>query len=220
MESPNTNRTLYPDEVESKLMDEHEFLLAVEATVSIATAENPGQSERDLAIIFHLGVLCYIQGVQLAVENLKRYGKLNDQSISHVERQVMSILCAQTRWEFAETYCKTMLNVQISPIGLLIVLKHIANDNTSESDAALAEAVEQASHILEEKAKGELASVKRARFIGTDHPLIKADAGLVREFFTLLEEIGTFYMDRDKYETDEQKELHDRIVAVYQKITE
>jgi len=218
MEQPAKSNKPYPDEVNNNLLNESEFLLAVEEIVSIAVSENAEESDQGIAIMFHLGVLCYIQGVQLAVENLKRDGKINDANISRVQRQLLAVLCAQTRWEFAETYCKNMLKLELNPLGLLVVLKHISSENTGDTDAELAEAVDQAATIIEDKAKGELASVStppQVPDIG-----INLNSDLIPEFFKLLEKIGTFYMDRDKYETDEQKELHDRIVAIYQKISE
>lgn len=217
MNSGDEHRVLYPDEKDDSLLNEREFLTAVESTISIAKAEIADGEARDLAILFHLGVLCYIQGVQLAVENLKRDGKLNDPSVSRIDRQVLSILCAQTRWEFADTYCRTMLEMTINPVGLLIVLKHIADEQEDDSDGELAQAVDVAAHIIEEKAQGELASVE-SRSMPENITTITADETLVKEFFDLLEEIGTFYADRDKYETEEQKELHDRVVAAYQQI--
>lgn len=210
----------YPDELSDALLNEHEFLVAVEQTVSIAKEATTNEEECNLAIMFHLGVLCYIQGIQLAVENLKREGKLNDASVSSVDRQVMAILCGQTRWEFAEAYCKNLLGVQINPIGLLVVLKRISSDDSGENDKVLSEAVDEAARIIESQAKGDLAS------IGKPPETIPADIGinleseLIPTFFSLLEEIGTFYIDRDKYETDEQRELHDKIISIYQKISE
>lgn len=211
---------IYPDDRISTLLTEHEFLLAVEETASLAAANNSSANDRDTAIMFHLGVLCYIQGMILAVENFKREGRLNDPTLSKEERCLTAILCAQTRWEFAEVYCKNMLNLQINPIGLLIVLKRIAMDGSGEDDAAMSSAVDKASHILEQKAKGDLACIS-AQKDGVDQELeINAEPNDISEFFALLEKIGTFYMDRTKYETDEQRELHDQIISIYRKITE
>lgn len=220
MDAVDKDLQRYPDELSDALLNEHEFLVAVEKTVSIAKETTSSDDERDVAIMFHLGVLCYIQGVQLAVENLKREGRLNDETVSHVDRQVMAILCGQTRWEFAEAYCKNLLNVQINPIGLLVVLKHIAGENSGDGDKVLSAAVDEAAKIIESQAKGDLASIGKPQDVAPVNVGVNLESELIPTFFSLLEQIGTFYIDRDKYETDEQRKLHDEIISIYQKISE
>lgn len=48
----------YPDELSDALLNEHEFLVAVEQTVSIAKETTTNEEDCNLAIMFHLGVLC------------------------------------------------------------------------------------------------------------------------------------------------------------------
>ena len=43
---------------------------------------------------------------------------------------------------------------------------------------------------------------------------------LMKDFFKSLIEIGTYHRDRDQYETDQQRELHDRIIAIYHRLGE
>lgn len=213
---PTNDEKTYPDSVVNSLLNEDEFLAAVEATVSLASSENPTIETRDIAIMFHLGVLCYIQGVQLAVNRYTKDGLINSKSVSPIQRQITAILYAQTRWEFAETYCRTMLNIDINPIGLLVVLKRIAEDGPN--DDILDKAVDAAARIIEERAENEVAEIGKIETpeitIDTEH-----ESGFVPELFKLLDKLGTFHVDRRKYETHEQQKLHDKILEIYRRMT-
>lgn len=209
------NQTKYPDEIIDCLIDEKVFLLAVEQTITLADQLNCDDSDRAMAVLAHLAMLCYIQGMCKTVDELTSTGKLKDASITPSERELMVVRNGQSRWEFAKLYCKDTLNVDLHPLGMLVVLKRLAIDDESGSkNEALSDAVDTVAAELESIAKKELEEVQ-ARTSETLQAVHVKNPSLIPEFFRSLEDIGTFNFDRSKYDNDSDRAKHDRIMELY-----
>ena len=50
-----------------------------------------------------------------------------------------------------------------------------------------------------------------------DHPDMK---GVLKEYFALLQELGTFYSDPDKYQSESERTKHARIIELYRKLAQ
>lgn len=211
--------TRYPDDTVECLLSPDMFLLAVERVISIATKENQDDTDRATAILFHLGLLCYIQGMHQTAEDLVKENKLHDKSITAFDREVLAVKNGQRRWELAETYCKDALEIDLSPIGMLVVLKRMAiDDGSGNTNEPLAKAVDHVATELENCAKNEADKLHKNKDTSEYPEITIKEPDLIPEFFSMLEDIGTLHFDRDKYKNPSDLEKHDHIMALYKRI--
>ena len=128
------------------------------------------------------------------------------------------ITIAQTIWSQMVNYLKDTRDVEIHPLAMLHVLLGACKEDQSELNVAMTRAIE---HQMEEMFH---AASKEITTMEVPHILEIAECTdsmkLTRDFFDLMQRIGTYRRDRSAYETDEQRELHDRIIATYHRLGE
>lgn len=208
----------YPDEaIMFSPLEQPALLVAAEYIVKLATDETPDQDQRAAIILAHAAQLCYNQGVATVID---RHTKAGD-SISDMESDIYDALHAgQCAWEMVSKYYKDMLSIELHPLGMMTVLLVSINNSAgdeSEEFRLLSRVIKQYLEDVEKKEKEELKNVD-VKPVPEVENSDKSDSELMIEYFKLMEEIGTFYHDRDRYDTEEKRELHDRIVAIFNKI--
>lgn len=208
---------MYPDEFSGSL-NEQEVLFAAERTIEIARQEAEGNDEKACQLIIaHLATLCYNQGVERFVAGVKnKTVQVTDVS----DCMFGAVIESQKLWEWVADYCRDTKDIHLHPMGMLIFLRYTSStEDPTDDDAALVAAIDRYTTGLELKLKEENKL--------TDEPPVSVpdienfsgdDTVLIVEFFRLMEKIGTFYHDRSKYDSDEKRELHDRIVAIHHRI--
>lgn len=198
--------------------DLHEFnkteiLVIAEQLINQTKLEYPNNDEAQAsAILANLSILCYSQGMNYVVlnMNIKKYPNRDDIFADVIKE-------AQKRWEWIIAYCKDTLNIELHPLGMLFVLRFVTSGEHDLYAPHVLAGIERVSRELDKKIAEDV-KVAEAKPVPEIDEFDGDIPTLIMEYFKLLEEIGTFYRDRDKYETEEQKLLHDRIVAIYRKI--
>jgi len=188
-----------------------EILAVAETLIQQAQKEHTNEEAQASAILANLAVLCYSQGMNATCnKGVKAFASTDDIFADVIAE-------AQIRWEWIITYCHDVLNIDLHPLAMLFVLRFITSSENDVYAPHVLAGIERVSKQLDEK----IAEDVQAADAEIDPEIESFDgsmATLVVEYFKLLEEIGTFHRDRDKYETEEQKKLHDRIVTIYRKI--
>lgn len=209
---------LYPDEFSGSLK-EQEILFAAERTIEIAHQEAEGNDEKACQLIIaHLSTLCYNQGVERFIATITGQ-KLP--SIDSDECMYGAVMESQKLWEWVADYCRDTKDIHLHPLGMLMFLRYTSSpEDPNDDDMALVKAIDRYAAELEKKLKEESRLTDDTPVAVPDIENFSGDdTVLMVEFFKLMEEIGTFYHDRSRYDSDEKRALHDRIVAIHNRIT-
>jgi len=206
---------IYPDALGGTLT-EQEILFAAERTIELARQEAEGNDEKACQLIIaHLSMLCYDQGVDTFVTQAK---KKNTSHIDPVDCMYGALLESQKKWEWVTDYCRDTLSIHLHPMGMLVFLRFSSNtENPSDDDVSLMKAIDRYAKELELKAQDELKEAPPVSVPDIDN-FTGDETTLIIEFFKLMDQIGTFYHDRNRYASEEKKQLHDRIVAIHNRI--
>lgn len=208
---------VYPDEFSGSL-NEQEILFAAERTIEIAHQEAEGNDEKACQLIIaHLSTLCYNQGVERFISKIK---KEKVPTVDSDECMLGAVMESQKLWEWVADYCRDTKDIHLHPLGMLIFLRYSSTpEEPSDDDTALVTAIDRYAEELEHKLQEENKLIDDAPVAVPDIENFSGDdTVLMMEFFKLMEEIGTFYHDRSRYDSDEKRELHDRIVAIHNRI--
>lgn len=209
---------IYPDEYSGSL-NEQEILFAAERTIEIAHQEAEGNDEKACQLIIaHLSTLCYNQGVERFIATVKA------QKLPFIDSDGCmygAVMESQKLWEWVSDYCRDTKDIHLHPLGMLMFLRYTSTpEDPSDDDVALVKAIDRYATELEEKLKEESKLAGEAPVAVPDIENFSGDdTVLMVEFFKLMGEIGTFYHDRSRYGSDEKRALHDRIVAIHNRIT-
>ena len=121
-------------------------------------------------------------------------------------------------WCYAVDYCKQEHNIELHALGVLFILKTII---TSDETIAYSNQIVSAIDRFCKKLDAEINDVIKTTRCDDDHEVdidVEDMDQLIARYFQLLNKIGTFHHDRNSYETDEQRDAHDQIMAIYKKI--
>ena len=188
-----------------------EILAVAETLIQQAQDEYKNEEARASAILANLVVLCYSQGMNATChKGIDKFTCIDDIFADVIAE-------AQMRWEWIITYCRDVLSIDLHPLAMLFVLQFITSSKNDPYAPHVLEGIARVNKRLDEK----IAEDVKVADAESDPEIENFDgctATLVVEYFSLLEKLGTFHRDRDRYETEEQKKLHDRIVAIYHRI--
>lgn len=193
----------------SNLFDKAEVLLAAENLLKESVEY--GDEQQDW-LIKNLALLCYSHGV-LATENKDKIEPFKTVD----DRLYNAIGIGQMVWDHISAYMKDTSAVELHPLGFLATLYAFSEEQdfqdlkeviTTFSKDWIKLQIEDAKKVPEVVPRPEIEN-----FAGDPRELIDA-------FFNMAQELGTFYSDRDKYSTDHERDLHDRLVAIYKKVFE
>ena len=119
-------------------------------------------------------------------------------------------------WGHLHTYVMKKYGIDdIDPVFPMNMFKEMFGNTEMEPDinkALLRVAEEEKTFVDKYKRGYDIVSVPEIENFSGD-PTELMDA-----YFNMVEQLGTFYPDRDRYETDDQRKLHDKIVAIMQKL--
>ena len=109
-------------------------------------------------------------------------------------------------------------NIELHPAMVVVVLTSYVNsaEANDEQASVVRLGIERYVNLNLEELGDILARDDPAPAVPEDLPEDSDD--LIVEYFRCLEELGTFRRDRSAYENDDQRLLHDRIVALYHRI--
>lgn len=128
-----------------------------------------------------------------------------------------TVTIAQELWDEIVNYLKDHFDIQIHPLAMLTILHTAVDDGTELSDDFRTAILDQATEILSFEPK-EFKTIPVP-----DIPELNQATdtnALTKEFFEDMLKLGTFHRDRDAYETEDQKRIHDRIIAIYSRLGE
>lgn len=212
---------IWPYEV-TDVFDHAQILLATEQTIQMVTDMGLDESGRSAMITMNLVQLCYSQGINCV---MSKNTKLAEDDRERIMLEIVRE--SQSRWEWISSYCKDTLNINFHPFTLLCTLGALASaqiedESVQNANHALVDAINTYMDKMELEFKSDLELVNPPV---VDAPaesqidLDKSNDELIQEYFKLMLELGTFYRDRSRYKTDHERELHDRIIAIHEKIT-
>jgi len=214
----------YPDEVVKETLSPQVFLLAVENTLNLSKSEGGPKDMVVSRFLCHLLPLCYFQGMFSAVDAVAAAKKENAR-IDDPEAMADKILdVGYSRYLYAVNYCKDVEDVDLAPMGFIEFVHKLVEsfDNPSVLEVAIGHAIDRLDKHVRESAKKDIESA-----MGNTSDDVEpiempdfdtSDPEVLKEFFTLFQELGTIYNSRDKYETEEEKKKYDRFVVLYNTI--
>ena len=218
-----TPEPVIPSEIDRAMSDE-EFLAAMEDELVLLdrVKEHEGEEQAMLWLIMEISTLC----IQQAYCHLGQTAPTMDQDGAQeaFESYTEKILtAAQNYWVRASAYLKGTNGIELHPLGLLASLHYVFSD-TGESDDKEA-STRQIVMKFSAKILNELDTELRRDLQGeTIVPVPEIDnfsgdpKELIPAYFFYMMKLGTFHRNRDSYETEEQKVMHDKLLAIHRRI--
>ena len=195
--------------MDKHILTDEELLFAVEELFDRAKKEFSNEQQREVAFVAKCSELVFIMGMYMASDEFKKNGIKPTQD----EAKRKAVECAQSRWETICIYMKDTHNYKLNPMGLLLMLNLFLDPDDQIIQDTIVD-------IVSNKINDELKSISVREVVPV--PEIENFQGdpkeLVRAYFTIFSELGTFYGDRSVYETDDQKHKHDQLVAIFNKL--
>ena len=119
-----------------------------------------------------------------------------------------------SRWKTIVEYAKDTLDIQIHPLAYFSIMKEMMTGEPRLQP--FIDALDKLFKEVIEKAASEIKPVEVIPVDGIDDNMSADD--MAKEFFQIWNKLGTFHQNRDSYKTDEEKHMHDRIVALYSRL--
>jgi len=197
------------------LMTREERLMAIDMDTKLLdeVMTSEGESEGMAWFIADLAGFAITQ----ADMEYKAEGHENDNDPQAYANRIVTM--AQMIWDEFVNYLKDTRDIELHPMSMLQVLLSIYID---QEDTPIVVTIKRAIinqiETMYKDAPEELKTVEVP-----DIPEINNSTdpdGLLKSFFQLLSDIGTFHRNRSEYTTDEQRNLHDRIIATYYRLGE
>ena len=186
-----------------------ELLVVADTVVKSHTEDD--KEERSLNILSDLAILSLNQGLYLAREKMKA-GEYPDD----IQGLKAAFAEGEKRWISIVEYINANTDERINQLGYDMILLYLISDgkegDLTEAAKSYIEDIIEASSKESKNVDVEIVSVPDIESFGGD------PKELVQAYFVMLGELGTFHRDRSKYNTEHEKSLHDKIVAIYNKV--
>ena len=212
--SENTEDVKFASSIDIILSREQRLLAAdLDATIMKAMAMDEGREVACAWLISDLSILVVDQA-DMTVQQ-EQDGR-DDVTFSEACRSMIDI--AQSMWMEIINYLKDTRDIEIHALAMLQMVLNTCQEYPSNTNDDMAK-------IIMDKIRDIYSEIPK-EFETVDVPNIPgiSDSSdyrqLMKDFFKSLIEIGTYHRDRDQYETDQQRELHDRIIAIYHRLGE
>lgn len=206
-----------PSEIQS-ILDKPAMLMAVDRTVDLVTKEFPTNEEERLAnLMIELTALCLNQA-KLVVRSA--HDMNNNDPNFRVDFMYYVILEADNRWSMVRQYLQDTRQIEIHPLMLISIIRNgLVNDpnNQTELDRITIEALDRYADTMKETL-GEILGVDN-RFEEIKLPSIKNDPELLMRFFEAFKALGVVHRKKSEYQTEEQKQAYDKLMAIYDALT-
>ena len=200
-----------PDELINSCPRFSDEKILVAAELLMANKDKHGETHEEQMnwLTLQLADICHLQGMLRAADDQKTtpYKDLTD-ALYH------AISYAHAAWQNVVSYLKDTSSTQLYPLGVVVYLKGICKEKPfPELEAALERFMRQWIKWQSEQIKDlEVVPVPEVEnFTGDPKELILA-------YFNMANELETFYGDRSKYDSDDKRKLHDKMVAIFNKV--
>ena len=129
------------------------------------------------------------------------------------------ITLAQFIWDEIVNYLKDTAEIEVHPLAMLQIL--MAN-YLDQKETPVTKVMKTAIYHQVETMYKDIPNEFEAVEVPNIPEILECNDAekLIKDFFQLLSDIGTFHRDRDVYENDDQRKLHDRIIATYHRLGE
>lgn len=198
-----------------------ERLAVVESDMKVLEELRPREGD-EVALSWLMSDLATFAITQAAFEV---DASMDDQNLTTPDEFIRKIIDdAQAIWDTLIEYLKDTHDLILHRLGMLAMLSQL-NAGGYFSSWDTQDQADAVNRITQAKMQ-ELMHATPKEFQSVDAPAVAGvtdssdvDA-LTQDFFRSMIKIGTFHRDRDAYETEEQRQLHDRIVAIYHRLGE
>lgn len=141
--------------------------------------------------------------LDFAFDDNDKNGQITKEMISEDGNELLlyPVVCKfDDYWNYCITYLKERYQVDIFRFADIILLQLMVQSTYQSLKDSF---IFASKHLLEVKEN----TVKSPNYVKTKRTLI--------DFFETLEKIQIFYYDKEMYDSDDKKELHDKLTAMY-----
>lgn len=162
--------------------------------------------------------------LQHAFSQLNTTGPIDINSDEAVNFIADAIIIAHDGWLYAvsfiqEHYDQNHYNVELDRFGLLIQLSCYADSKSDPKlNAVYRKALDKAIVVIGDKLTSDIQLAHEEATKELEDILDAADESLLQEFFKTFQEIGTFYRDPSRYDNDEDRKRHQKMMEIYNRI--
>lgn len=130
-----------------------------------------------------------------------------------------AIITAHNGWLHAVSFVHDQYDIELDRFGFLVQMSYYADGNGDPKlNAVYRKALDKAVVIIGDKITNEIQLAQEEATKELKDILDAADETLLQEFFTTFQEIGTFYRDPSRYDNDEDRKRHHKMVEIYNQI--
>ena len=151
----------------------------------------------------------YLQGVYLAADT-------REPGTDAVDVVYSAIINGRDSWDMALAFYKENMHLEINPAFYMLGVRELFNgDSKADYDVALSKAFDRVINEAMDTLKKAIEVHEEVK--PEDVPDDIDEEAFVR-FFEAFKDIKSFRRDRNAYDTDEQKVLHDELMSIYYSI--
>ena len=200
-------------------MDRERIVTAIEGLIAPVDLEKLKKSEKQMQVFTSLIIeYCFVEAAKPVQER-----QAETKQVTTPEDIKEIIALAHSIWCLIEDYLRDTHDFIFPPAAFEVSLVKSIDNFSSDSiqDRTIREGISLYVQELVDKSKEELEAVNNVEVVPVKD--IENYGGdpkeLVDAFFVMLGELGTFYRDRSNYETEDKRKIHDKLVAISQKLS-
>lgn len=208
----------YPTNLGS-ILDKPAFLIAVDRIVDLVIENTPDDETRLAELMLQLTALCLDQA-KLVVGSAYHP---TDHETTITDRMYYIICAADSRWDIVRKYIKDTRNLDAHPLGMISLLRGATVRDVEHQvtlDHIILDALDRYVDSMEEEIRNVMGWTEDDTAHEVKLPSFKNDPDLLMQFFEAFKNLGTVHRKRSDYETDEQRQAYDKLMAIFKTITE